>query len=58
MQLINIICENKSDFLSGLIDVETTLDQCELLNNISLIYLVLLNKRKLFPVVVTETVYC
>ena len=24
VQLMNIICENKSDFLSGLIDVETT----------------------------------
>ena len=33
VQLINIICENKSDFLSGLIVVETTLHQCELLNN-------------------------
>ena len=33
MQLMNIICENKSDFISGLIVVETTLHQCELLNN-------------------------
>jgi len=33
VQLMNIICENKSDFISGLIVVETTLHQCELLNN-------------------------